>query len=411
MQRRLKIMLTEGTSLSARQTIYALAPLHPVIDVCDSKPLVSMARSSIHVRTCFRCPPFGKDPAGYLRYLRQRLRSSRYDVLLPVHDQVFLLSRFRERLGELAGLAVPEFDAIQQLQSKASLVRLLAAMGLPFPPTVIGQTRRELQELPTPCFIKLAYSTAGCGVWHVGDEREAAQTFDRLEREGALDGRRELLVQQPAPGTLCVVQSVFQHGRLVAAHCYRARALGLGGSARSRISVAHPLVIEHLRRLGGHLNWHGALMLDYIFNDETQQPAYIDANPRIGETVNALLSGVNLCAALVRVSLGETVAGLALGHSGVQTHSLLTSLLAAAEQGANRRQLLAEMGRAWRPTGVYSDSQDELTRPGEDPLSVLPALVVAMQLLMNPGAAGRIVRGAVANYSLSDETVQAIAQI
>jgi len=408
--RRLKVILTEGSSLSARQTIYALAPLRPVIDVCDPKPLFSLARSSWQVRSCYRCPSFARDSAGYLRFLEQRLRNFRYDVLLGVHDQIYLLSRYRDRLAGLVGLAVPEFAALRQLQSKASFVRLLSKLGLPQPATQMVRSRGELDGIATPCFLKMAHGTAGRGVWHVRDAVEATRVADELERQGVLDGRRELLVQQPAAGTLCVVQSVFQHGRLVAGHSYRARAIGLGGSARCRIGVSHPQVLDHLRKLGGHLDWHGALMLDYFFDDQTQQPAYIDANPRIGETMNATRSGVNLCELLVRISLGETVATPRASRVGVQTHSVLTSLLSAAEQGASRWRLLAELRDALLQRGLYAKSEDELTRPGEDPPSILPALVVTLQLLADPTVASRIVRRTVENYALSDAAVQAIGE-
>src|SRR5262249_26049297 len=149
---------------------------------------------------------------------------------------------------------------------------------------------------------KLAHSTAGCGVWHVSDRRELKSLLSQVSQEPG----RELLIQQPARGAFCVAQSVFQQGRLVAVHCYQARAQGVGGSAWARSSVSHPVVIGHLERLGRHLAWHGALMLDYFY-DPDAGPAYVDSNPRIGETVNAVKSGVNLCEALVRVSRGEEV--------------------------------------------------------------------------------------------------------
>jgi hypothetical protein len=61
-----------------------------------------------------------------------------------------------------------------------------------------------------------------------------------------------------------VVQCVFRCGRLVAGHCYQARALGVGGSASARESAAHPHVLEQMAALGAYLNWHGALTLDYL---------------------------------------------------------------------------------------------------------------------------------------------------
>jgi hypothetical protein len=80
-------------------------------------------------------------------------------------------------------------------------------------------------------------------------------------------------------------------------------------------------------------------------------------------------------------------------------------MLAAAERGASRRELLAECARAWGRRGVYGGGRDELTRPLDDPLSLLPAAFLAARLLLNPGSARRMIGGTVDNYALSEEAV------
>jgi hypothetical protein len=98
------------------------------------------------------------------------------------------------------------------------------------------------------------FGTAGCGVWLVHNAGELEPLARTLEAAGSFrDGG--VLVQQPAPGILCVVQTVFQRGRLVAGHTYQARALGVGGSARARVSIHHPEVLDHIRTLGASLRW------------------------------------------------------------------------------------------------------------------------------------------------------------
>ncbi|MCS6851282.1 MAG: hypothetical protein NZ700_08960 [Gemmataceae bacterium] len=409
--RRLRILMTEGSSLSARQTLYMLGAARHIIDVCDPHPWRCLARWSRFVRRVYRCPPFADDPAGYLRFLHERLTTHRYDVLLPVHDQAYLLARCRERLGRLAGLAVPEFAAIVRLQSKAGMVRLFDELGLPHPPTRIVRTRSEAEQaIELPCYLKLAHATAGRGVWRVGNRAELEACLSRLERNGVLDGRTELLVQQPAEGTLSVVQSVFHQGRLLAAHCYQARAQGVGGSAWARVSVDHPEVREQVARLGRHLRWHGALMLDYLY-DPHRGPSYIDANPRLGETFNAFASGLNLCELLLRVSMGEPVEAAPPSKHGVRTHSLMMSLLGHVQAGGRQGRLLAEACQALIRWGLYADSQDELTRPWDDWPSAIPAGAVVLALLAAPRWAGRrLVADTVASYALTEAAARIIQQ-
>ena len=144
------------------------------------------------------------------------------------------------------------------------------------------------------------------------------------------------MVQQPAEGDYCVVQAVFQHGRLLAAHCYTARARGVGGSAHARESVWHAEVVDDVARLGTTLAWHGALHMEYFVDQATGRRQYLEANPRIGETMNATWAGVNLCEVLVQVSLDRDIAPLPPSQPGIRTHSLMMSLLGAAERGAGR---------------------------------------------------------------------------
>ena len=408
--RRLKILLSEGSSLSARHTLYSLGGRH-TIDLMDPAALCQ-ARFSRFVRRWHRCPSFSKDPQGYLRFLSVLLDREKYDVLIPTHEQVFLLARVRDAVARRVGLALPEFAALERLQSKADFSRLLDELALPQPRYTIVRSRAELdRDWDFPCFIKLAHSTAGGGVRKVDDRKELAAALDEFTQRGlSLEGS-ETMVQQPGIGVQSTVQAVFQQGRMVAAHCFEARAIGVGGMSMARVSASHPIVLEQMARLGRHVNWHGATFIDYFYDAATGQPQYIEANPRIGETVNAWLSGVNLCEALVQVSLGESVTPPLSPRIGVRTHSGFMILMAKALKGASRGELWRERRMMRRGEDLYADSEDELTRPRDDRLSVIPALAVTAELLLNPSRARTIVKKTVDNYSLPAAATQHIREM
>jgi predicted ATP-grasp superfamily ATP-dependent carboligase len=192
---RLKILLSEAASTSARQTLYALGRLGHTIDVCDPQRLC-LGRFSRYVRTWYRCPPFNTEPVGYVRFLLGRLRRGGYDVLFPVHDQVFLLSRFRQVLCRQAGLALPDFQSLKQVQSKVAFLQVLEKLKLPYPPTVLIGGPAELdRSWDYPCYVKLAYSTAGCGVWLVHSRSEMQALAEQLREKGT-----GLICAQHPPG-------------------------------------------------------------------------------------------------------------------------------------------------------------------------------------------------------------------
>jgi hypothetical protein len=166
-----------------------------------------------------------------------------------------------------------------------------------------------------------------------------------------------------------------------------------------------------VERIGGELGWHGAFFIDYFFDRESGRPEYIEANPRIGETVNAMSSGLNLPELLVRVSIGESPPRAPLGRVGVETHNILMILMSAAYDGHGRADLLREMYRCCRRTGIYRGSEDELTRPGADVLSFLPWLGIAIELLTWPGWAKHTVSKTVENYSLPESTTEHVKSL
>jgi predicted ATP-grasp superfamily ATP-dependent carboligase len=408
--RRLKILMTEGASLSARHSLYVLGQQHDV-HIIDPNPLCQCRFSSL-AASWRRSPHFAKEPADFMRFLAGQLRDHQYDVVLPPHEQVYLLSRFRQLIGQLAGIALPDFAAIELMQNKAHFARTLNELGLPQPSTQFVASANQLAaDWQYPFYLKLAHSTAGAGVFLIANRAQLDKLAAQLEADGRLGAGSEAVVQQPAQGNQATVQAVFDHGRLVAVHCFDARQLGVGGMSSARTSADHPVVRDHVAQLGAHLGWHGALFIDYFYDQQSGQPQYLECNPRVGETVNAWLSGVNIAEQLVRLSVGEPVDEPRVGQVGVRTQSFLMILITAAYQGASRGELWRQW-RAWRRgEGLYENAQDELTRPGDDPLSRLPLWYIGSQLLLWPGLAKSIVKQTVDNYSLPESATERIRQL
>ncbi|MGO9612074.1 MAG: hypothetical protein ACLPX5_03470 [Dissulfurispiraceae bacterium] len=404
------LLLSEGSSLSSRQTITALGPLGYHIDVCDSNPLC-IGRFSSFVRRFFLCPAWAEHPSEYLSFILNRLESDRYNVLLPVHDQAFLFAAAHDQLAPKVGIALTEFSNFALLQSKATFAQLLASLGLPHPPTWLIQRPSQLQAMNNfPYYVKIPYSTAGRGVRLIENAADRTAAISALDKQGLLSGRTDIVVQGAAIGVLSQAQAVFEHGRLIALHCTSQQVEGIGGSQSARLSVDHPTVRAHLEKLGHHLRWHGALALDYLFDSATGQPAYIEANPRLVEPMNAAMSGVNLAEMLVRLSLGESFSQVPVqtGRFGIRSHSLMATLLGVAGRGGSRRQLLGEISGAVFKRGVYKGSQEDLTPIRTDWQSLIPLAFVGLQLLIRPACAQHIADRAVSTFTLTQKAVEKI---
>src|SRR3981189_2508006 len=107
--KQLRVLLSEGSSTSAREAITVLGLAGHVIEVCDPSP-VCLGRFSRFVGKFHRCPGLRDDPAGYLAFVEKLLAERSFDVLLPTHEQGFLFARVRARLETHVGLALPSFE-------------------------------------------------------------------------------------------------------------------------------------------------------------------------------------------------------------------------------------------------------------------------------------------------------------
>ena len=399
-----KILLSEGSSLSSREAITALGLAGHRVELVSSDSMC-LGRFSRFVSRVHRAPASGADPDGYLAAVIEVVKAGNIDALIPVHEQAYLFAAGRKQLPPGLGIALADFEAFEQVQSKATLADLLTRLKVPQPKTVLVRSAEEFAaSRPYPFFVKAAFGTASVGVWRVDDARKRDALLLQLEQVKAFAGG--LLVQAAVTGSLERTQAVFDRGRLVASHIYRQVVEGPGGGDVLKISVVSAEVREIVGRIGEALAWHGALSFDYVREGATGTPHFIDANPRLVEPMNAWLSGVDLPGALLQISLGANPPEQPDGRAGVLTRLGIMGLLDAARQRQRRRDILTEIGLLAFSAGRYRGSREELVPLLTDPWCAIPLAVVVTGLLRTPAAAARFSDATVAAYSLTPSAIR-----
>ncbi len=414
----LKILLSEGSSLSAREAITTLGRSGHTVDVC-APTRWCLGSFSKWVRRVHKTPAVGANPGGYARAVARLCDQEHVEVLLPVHEQAYLFAALRQRepLWPTSHTVVPvaPFRAFEALQTKSALAETLSAVGLPQPTTFLARSSEELREHGDTllrsdgvCIVKATFGTASTGVHRLRDHQQLEELCAALATAGSWDRGRShtetepVVVQQVVTGALERLQAIFAEGTLVAIHIYRQLLEGLGGGDVLKESVSRPAVVAHMQALGTHLRWHGALSFDYIFPSNRSTPVYIDANPRLVEPVNAYLSGVDLTETLLRVALGENPGTLVIGCEGVRTRLGIPGLLERAATTGRRSTVIGDFIAQLRVSGRYAGTVEELTPYTEDVLSMIPLWAVMMQLLAQPSAAPRVSRDTIDSYALGD---------
>jgi len=406
---RLRILVSEGSSLSAREAITALGRAGCRIEVCDPSGLC-LARFSRFVRRVHRCPHFASDPAAYYGFIRELLASGRYDVLYPAHEQVYLFARQRTPLSALAGVPVPSFDAIERVQGKVAMAATFKRLGIPTPPTVVVHdevaARAAASHVGCPCYVKADIGTASETLWRVTDAPSLDQALNGLRALGALSSGA--VVQGLAPGRLERIYALAERGHLVAAHAVQQIVAGPGGGDVQKVSVDRPSVRSHVARLVEALDWHGALSIDYLRDGSDGSERFVDVNPRLAEPGNAVLCGLDLPTLLVRLGLGDRIGDQPQGKIGVLTHMALQAVVLAASRGGSRFDILRTIAALILGRGPFRGSRESLSPVWLDSPSVLPVVFVALLLLLSPAKWRRLASRQVGSYALTDEAARAI---
>ncbi|WP_407529040.1 ATP-grasp domain-containing protein [Methylobacterium oryzisoli] len=401
----MRILLTEGSSTSARQAITALALAGHEVAYCDPEPFC-LGRFSRLVAQSHRCPPLGTDPEGFRATLRGLLAQGGTDVLLPIHEQGYLVARVAAELGRHAALALPAFAAYARVQTKLGFGDLLTELGLSQPRTRLLDDPRGLLRHDTPFVAKMALGTASRGTWLIRSAADRDQAIAEIAQLPA--GAGPVLVQDWVNAPLEQAQAVFQQGRLVGFHATRRLIEGGGGGAALKESVRRPRIAKDLARLGAHLSWHGALSVDYFIDGSGEHPLYIDGNPRLVEPMAATLAGLNLADLLVQVSAGRPIAACLTGEPGIRTRLSLQAILGTALRTGRRRAVLGTIAQLARAAGPFAGAREELTPIGRDPASALPLLGLAAALLASPRAAPALVRRGWGAHLLTPEAMRRI---
>jgi hypothetical protein len=388
--------------LTSREVITCLGPAGHRLEVLDPNP-ICLARFSRWVRHVHSCPHAGHEPIRYIERLAEVVQQQEIDVVLPTHEQAWLLANAGPLLPGHVRVAVADAEAFARVQSKLAFAELLEELGLPQPAWRLVRAADDLDGLAFPYWLKSAFSTAGQGVREVVDESSCREALE------ALLGDAPLIAQSPAPGSYGQVQGLFDHGRMVAVHTSVQRGRGLGGSAAARLSVDHPAPREHIALIGETLGWHGGLTLDYFHEDG--EPSYIECNPRTVEPGNASSSGVNIPELQLRLTLGEALPYPArVGRPGVRTHGTIALLLGSAADGASRKTLLTGLRDAMTHRGLFAQSAEQLTPLVRDPPSLAAAAFVTGRILMSARNAAGLAEQAVAGYSIGPAAVAAVAK-
>lgn len=223
-------------------------------------------------------------------------RQKRADVLLPVseaiHDAAARLDVLRR---EIAVAPVPSVDIFNAAVDKSALAEIMAEHNIPSPPTVCCQPGAQLEQalgdLPFPALLKPAQGSDGSQIRRF---ETAAALLEFLDQNP--DCTAGYLIQSYLEGYDISCGVLCQQGRLLAHTMQRATILRPRpfASPAGIQFIKDEQTFEIISRLFSVLNWNGIANVDLRYEQQTQQVAVLEINPRFwGSLLGSLRAGVN----------------------------------------------------------------------------------------------------------------------
>lgn len=242
-------------------------------------------------------PPYGH--AGFIPWLRDYVARNEIRGIAPAG----VLLPMREHYEEFQPLVPisPDAGLVYRGLSKYETSELLLSpkkdlkASLHLPPTLLLEhgdlpSPKEFAQLGLPAFIKTdqLHSTTGAGaqVIPIHNAEDGPRTLDRLWRDY---GR--VSVQGYVPGLGAAAAFVIWHGRTYAEFmnlCLH-ESPHTGGLCSLRESWHHPSMLEDARIKIADLEWEGASMLEYRWEQASDRFWLIELNPRFWAALHTAL--------------------------------------------------------------------------------------------------------------------------
>ncbi len=369
------VFLTYGWCRVSYVILQSLARRDVPVHVGDASGL-AMCRHSRRRASFSRYRNPYRDPEGFVADVAAALERTGARVLIPGHEDILPLARYRDRLPPGVILPVGDTDTLHRAVNKWDIVGLARTAGVPVPDTFKPASREELVErsrrLEYPAVVKTQLGNSAKGVYIVRGPDECLRRFDELVTTYGLGPERWPVVQAFAPGDGYGVCLLYNRGQFRAAFCERYLRCkeGTFGTSVFRESVQAPLLETYARRLLDSLGWHGVCHLDFLYEPTTGKAALIEVNPRFWGALDlAVRAGVDFPWLLYRMAVDGDVEPVTTPYRvGVSSRWILGEMLHLVNLARRGR-----LGAAARTVAAlcrdHADGHDDYR--GDDPLPLV----------------------------------------
>lgn len=265
-------------------------------------------------------------------YCKKVFEKSRGEILiLPIHEETYILSKYRNRFPGYVNLVLPENSVLQKVNHKGEIINLAKKCKVNMPPSWYCKNKKQAEKIANkleyPAFIKDPDSSGSTGVYKAKNVREYKKLISKI--------KMPKVIQSFIPGKDYCCCCLFNHGKPVILFTYTAIQTypARGGSTVYRKTVSEPKIEEQALKFLKGLKWHGVAELDFRINAKTKKAVMIEANPRFWGALNqATRSNVDFPYLVLRLAEGEKLKRITKFRKDIRTANLSLVLAATVQE-------------------------------------------------------------------------------
>jgi len=259
-------------------------------------------------------------------------------VILPVHKETYMISKYKNRLEKHAKLCVNDYDRIMEVHNKASIPKIANKLKVRHPKTYsvkdIAELYSHVPGMNFPVFVKLPESAASIGLLKIDERDDLIYEFKNLVRKYKLKPDQYPIIQEGVSGTDYCVTAIYNNGQKrammtymnIKCHPYKS------GPGVYRKNVSIPEMDREADKLLKGIRWHGVIELDFRMGKD-KKPYLIEANPRFWGGLNqSVASNVNYPLLAYEMALKGDCRIVHKIDKSVRTENLATAVLALFDE-------------------------------------------------------------------------------
>lgn len=342
-----RAFVTDGRSLSALACARALGSRGVDVECGDSfsPTITSFSR---HVSASVEYPDAGEDPGAFASFLRRRVESRSYDLVVPTRDDTALaVAADRSALSERTGVVVPNRETMRSMLDKKTTMQLAERHGVPVPPTYYPDEvgiDAVGARVAYPALVKPRRGSGARGIRRADSPAELRAAYAAVRREHG-----PAIVQEyvdHAGGHFSVGTVFDDDSEPAAVHVYEelAQYPDSGGPAVEAVTIDVEPWVDELLDLLRAVGWVGPAHVDVLRDPDDGTHRLLEVNPRLWTSINLTIeSGVDVPGHVYDLATGDDTARDGAYRAGLRQRWLLPAALLWAASGSDRLRRLRRL--------------------------------------------------------------------